>query len=422
MSLHVLLAGPIAGEELRPWLQLPEGAALPAGYLGAPLMAILVGELLRLGHRVTALTNDHLLPWAEGPRRFHGPGLSFIVCPARRRAWRPNGWLPGRIVDLFAHERRLLAAEMRAAAPDIVNAHWTYEFALAGLDQPAPLLVTCHDAPTVVLRYTRSPYRAMRWLMARQVFRRAHHFTTVSDYMVRELAPAIGQEPAVVPNPVAPYVLALGRVRSLPASRRVAMVCNGWDRLKNPEPALRAFAQWRRAEPTAELHVFGADFGPGERAAAWAAAEGLAEGIHFHGQMLHRALVQNLSQMDALLHPSLEESFGVVIAEAMALGLPIVAGRYSGAVPWVLGWQASGPNAGLLVDPREPAALSEALTRLFDHDYEARSRRGVGRSAAFTATSVCQQYLGHYARVTGQSPTEKPVTHSPSLSSSRVAR
>jgi glycosyltransferase involved in cell wall biosynthesis len=400
MSLHVLLAGPIAGEELRPWLQLPRGAALSAGYMGAPLMAILVGELLRLGHRVTALTHDHLLPWSEGPRRFSGPGLQFIVCPVRRRVWRPNGWLPGRIVDLFAHERRLLAAEMRAAAPDVVHAHWTYEFALAGLDQPAPLLVTCHDAPGVVLRYTRSPYRALRWLMARQVFRRAQHFTTVSDYMARELAPAIGQLPPVVPNPVAPYVFELGRARQCPASRRVAMVCNGWDRRKNPQPALRAFAQYRRGEPTAELHAFGAAFGPGEEAERWATAKGLTEGVHFHGRLPHRQVVERLASMDVLLHPSLEESFGVVIAEAMALGLPVVAGRRSGAVPWVMGAdQADAAPGGVLVDPTEPTAIVQGLERAFGKHYAAYSKRAAQRATAFSAHNVAIRYTERYGQL-----------------------
>eukprot|EP01031_Cornospumella_fuschlensis_P052636 gene52636-64327_t len=114
----------------------------------------------------------------------------------------------------------------------------------------------------------------------------------------------------------------------------------------------------------------------------------------FHGKVAHRKLVGALGELDALLHPSLEESFGVVLAEAMALGLPVVAGRDSGAVPWVMGADASGQcAAGVLVDVREPAAIASALRSLFDDSYEARSLAGLDRVRQnFSAASVIARY------------------------------
>lgn len=400
--MHIAVCGHIAGSDVQAYLD--EGAApAPAGYAGAPLTGILIGELLRLGHRVTGVTTDSSLPLDGGAVRMAGPNFSFIVCPARRRAWRPNGWRLGRAVDLFAFERRQVRQALVGAAPDIVHVHWSYEFALAALAQSAPHLITCHDSPATVLRHTRSFYRAVRYLMAQRVFRLGREFSTVSDYMARELRKPLGHLPQVVPNPVADYVITSGSPRPASRSRKIAMVCNGWTAFKNPEPALLAFAQWRQTERDAELHLFGADFGRGEKAQKWVEARGLGDGMAFHGAMPHRQLIASLSGLDALLHPSLEESFGVALAEAMALGLPVVAGRCSGAVPWVMGVGVGGQcEAGVLVDVRSSGAILRALEQLFDAGYEARSSAGVERARIhFSATQVAGLYLTRYASVLG---------------------
>lgn len=398
--MHIALAGPIAGDDVRQYLH-PGAGDVPRGYVGAPLTGVLIGELLRMGHRVTGITTDGTLPLGGGPVRHEGPGFAFVTCPARARAWRFNGRYPGRVWDFFDFERRMLSRVMTDISPDIVHAHWSYEFALAAIDQPAPHLITCHDSPAAVFRFTRSPYRALRWLMARQVFARGQHFTTVSPYMCAQLPPRVRARVAVVPNPVAGHAFGLGRIRPLPATRRVAMICNGWDARKNPQPTMRGFALWRRHQAEAELHVFGAGFAVGEVAHRWAVAQGLADGVHFHGPVAHAELVRQVAEFDVLIHPSLEESFGVVVAEAMALGLPVVAGRASGAVPWVVGASTDGIAAcAVLVDVRSVEEVSAALAEVFDNGYSERSAAGVARArASFTAGEVVTRYLELYAKV-----------------------
>ncbi|RZS58198.1 glycosyltransferase family 4 protein [Sphaerotilus mobilis] len=398
--MHIAIVGPIAGEDVREYLG---GGVerLPIGYLGAPLTGIMIGELLRLGNSVTAITTDSALSLSDSPVQLLGERFKLIVCPARPRAWRNNGKYPGRALDLFSFERRQVANQLKVAAPDIVHAHWTYEFALAALASTTPHLITCHDAPGVVLRFTRSPYRALRYLMARRVFRHGREFSTVSDYMARELAPALGYYPCVIPNPIAPYVMMRGGVRAHPETRRVAVVCNGWDRRKNPEIALRAFAKYRSTEPLAQLHMFGASFGVGEYAEKWAKKNGLADNVHFLGRLPHRELINVLSGMDVLLHTSLEESFGVVIAEAMALGLPVVAGDKSGAVPWVMGADAAGCiSTGVLVNVLSIDAVSGGLKKAFDERYSMRSASAVSRARnTFAPHAVAQAYISRYRNI-----------------------
>lgn len=402
MKLHIGIAGPIATEHIANLLDC-DTSTLPAGYTGAPLTAVLIKELLLKGHTVSAFTTDELLAPSTGTVKVSSRNFNFTICPARRRAWRFNKWRLGRAVDGFAYERKQLINAINQANPDIIHAHWTYEFALAAIKTGIPHLITCHDAPAVVLRYTRSFYRAIRYLMARRVFAQGRHFTAVSPYMVNAIQHYTKEPIPVVPNPLSGHVLELGKVRLPTTSKRIGMVCNGWDDRKNPKPALQAFTRFRQAYPTAELHLFGYGFGRGERSQLWCEQQRIAEGIVFHGALPHLQLLKELNALDLLLHPALEESFGVVIAEAMALGLPIVAGKFSGAVPWVVGYGEKNidrPYCSVLTDMSDPRAIVKALDEAFDHHYPQRSATGYDRAQKMFAPDVISNlYIVQYKQI-----------------------
>jgi glycosyltransferase involved in cell wall biosynthesis len=77
-----------------------------------------------------------------------------------------------------------------------------------------------------------------------------------------------------------------------------------------------------------------------------------------------------LDALDVVVVPSLSEAFGLVAAEASALGKPVVA-TSTGGLPEVVEHGVSG----LLVPPRDPAALADAIVRLLG-DPAMRTRMG----------------------------------------------
>ena len=396
--MHIGIVGPVATMDI---VHLLDGnvSGLPEGYGGGPLLATLIGELLQRGHRVSAFTTSCDISLKPGASvTAEGKHFSMTYCPMRPRAWRPNGWQPGRIVDLCRFERQALQQAIAARAPDVIHAHWAYEFALAALAAKVPHVVTCHDSPYVIARLasrskpTVSAYRWLRVLMARKALREAQCVTAVSPYMRDQVQSLATARIAVVPNPVDDLALSLARGRQAPAAPRLAMVCNGWDARKNPQPALRAFAQLRKSRPGAELHLYGNDFGSGQKAESWCVKTGIAAGMAFHGSVPHQRLLQALAECDLLLHPSLEESFGLVVAEAMAMGLPVVAGASSGAVPWVAG------EHGSLCDVRDPEAILLALEKTLAPDQYARmSRDGMASvQARFSTARVVDAFFHLY--------------------------
>lgn len=97
-----------------------------------------------------------------------------------------------------------------------------------------------------------------------------------------------------------------------------------------------------------------------ERLKSLAGKLGLASRIQFLGYLSDPSgekLPLIYRQADLLVHPSLEEGFGMVLAEAMASGVPVVA-SLAGAIPEVVG------DAGILVPPRSVEALALAIRKI----------------------------------------------------------
>ena len=394
--MHIGIAGPIATADIRHLLDDPS-AQLPRGYEGAPLLATLIAELLKLGHRVSAFTLSSDMPLRrDATRCARGSRFELHYVPMRPRAWPFNGWRTGRIVDLYAFERGGLERAMRSAQPDVVHAHWAYEFAWAALRSGLPHVVTCHDSPFVIARFYKGfklgGYRWLRAFMAWHVLRKAHRVTTVSPYMVEQIQTLCAVPVQVVPNPISTEVQAPQRPTTarLP---RVLVSSNGWDMRKNSKVAMTAFSEWAAGRSEAELHLYGQGFEEGGPACSWWKQQGLRGTAHFHGPTLHSKFLAGMAACDVLLHGSLEESFGMVVAEAMASGLVVIAGQNSGAVPWVVG------SDGLLVDVRDTAAIAQALATLERDPKQLRSFGERGRRAAlsrFGSDTVVSAYLRQY--------------------------
>jgi glycosyltransferase involved in cell wall biosynthesis len=91
-----------------------------------------------------------------------------------------------------------------------------------------------------------------------------------------------------------------------------------------------------------------------------AARGGLGERIAFPGPAAGAALDRSYAGADLLVLPSRAETYGMVVTEALARGLPVVAAGVGG-VPEALGHGAGGARPGVLVPPGDPTALAAAL-------------------------------------------------------------
>jgi glycosyltransferase involved in cell wall biosynthesis len=133
-----------------------------------------------------------------------------------------------------------------------------------------------------------------------------------------------------------------------------------------------------------------------------AADGGVEPRVRFPGPQAGADLARSYATADLLVLPSRGESYGMVVAEALARGLPVVAAEVGG-VPEALGHGADGARPGLLVPPDDPAALRDALRAwLEDPGLRRRLRRAARERRESlpgwaTTTSVVADVLGRAA-------------------------
>lgn len=116
---------------------------------------------------------------------------------------------------------------------------------------------------------------------------------------------------------------------------------------------------------------------------------GLDRVVHFCG--FRSDLPKILPCLQLVVHPALMEGLGVSLLQAAAAGIPLVATR-TGGIPEAV---RDGRN-GILVEPRDPAALAAAVLRLLKDPVLGRDLGRAGRSLVREQFSVDSMVAGNY--------------------------
>ena len=235
---------------------------------------------------------------------------------------------------------------------------------------PHPLLLPSRRAAQVVtvhdLDFLGHPERSWGEMrrdypnLARRHARRAAGVVVPSRYTADAVVRRLGIAPeriAICPNGAPPW-----KPRPAPPEDGHLLFVGSLAPRKNLAGLLAAYARLaaRRPDPPELVLAGGAptDGADGE----WRSAldePPLAGRVRRTGYVDAATLRSLYAGASALVLPSLDEGFGLPALEAMTLGVPVVASN-RGALPEVVG------EAGLLVDPTDPAALENALGRVLD--------------------------------------------------------
>jgi glycosyltransferase involved in cell wall biosynthesis len=164
---------------------------------------------------------------------------------------------------------------------------------------------------------------------------------------------------------------------------------------KNCDGLLRAWAQARRELPDHQLVVVGParDKDYATRLRTLASELDITGDIVFTGGVTLEETVDFYRSAEVLVYPSLNETFGLPILEAMACGCPVVTSNTS-AMPETAG------GAALLADPTSPASISQAMIEAAGPAREQLRSLGFRRAAQFSWAATAASTLDVYREVT----------------------
>jgi L-malate glycosyltransferase len=381
--VKIALCGPVDVRLLRAWMidepAVTSDGGTPVGELAAALLSSFSDVEVLCVALSTAIGSE---------LESRSPRLSLRIVPSRKS---------GRARDAFKYERENIRRILVQERPDVIHAHWTYEYALASLATKLPTLITVHDWAPRILRYQPSPYRLVRLAMNVLSISLAPFLAAPSPYIRSLVRRNYGRNPLLLPNLIADASLN-GQSRapsSTPSS--ILAINNGFSKFKNVHTLLIAFQMLRSVMPSAQLTLIGSGYEPGGPAERWARENRLSESVSFYGPIERGELRGYFDQADVFVHPSREESFGYVLLEAMSRGLPVVAGASSGAVPWLL----RRGEAGVLVDVESAEDVAAGIYGLLTSGerWSTLSQAGLSRARTFAASSLAPAFYRSYEKV-----------------------
>jgi len=270
-------------------------------------------------------------------RRSRLRGLSWIIDRMRLRAWLTRAARSGRIEAI--------------EVPDFTGP-LPFRF------PHCPVFVRLHGAATILARFAGHPPSAYAGWCERRQLRFHRHWIAMSKVALERTVETFGVEPeraAVVMPPVTaprgddsacrlprPFVLYAGEVSPRKGVHRIA------------EAGCSFLAAHK------DLHlVFAGPVAPrAQQSIVAALGAALAGRVHFPGSLSRATLFRCMQETAVFVFPSPLESFGLVVAEAMLAGAPVVVSDLAPFTEYV-----EQGRTGLLVDPDDPGAIAEAVER-----------------------------------------------------------
>jgi glycosyltransferase involved in cell wall biosynthesis len=167
------------------------------------------------------------------------------------------------------------------------------------------------------------------------------------------------------------------------------------DPKKNTKGTLKAFSDFiKQTGSNAFLVMLDYDRAELEKLLDQIGDRSLIDRIILTGYVKNTDLPAIYSQCTLFLYPSLRESFGIPLLEAMACGVPVITSNTS-SMPEIAG------DAAFIIDPFKPEEITAAMIKL-TNDISLRSnlvRKGIPQAAKFSWRAMAEHVLAIYQEI-----------------------
>lgn len=287
------------------------------------------------------------------------------------------------LTTLYRRQKSELLNLIERFRPDVVHGQGADIAGFLAVECGVPAVVTVHGLLGECARFQTNPVVKARALLTGMVtekrsVRRARDLIAISPYVTRYYGTDIRGRVHLIPNAISP---AYFRVLRRPERGRLlyaGRISNG----KGLAELLQAVE--RNSRFVSALVLAGNAPDPGYR--DWLRGEaqrlGVARKIVFAGLLDEASLLDEFERAEALMLPSFQETAPMVIQQAMAAGIAVIATRVGGIPD-----QLQDGKTGLLCDAGDIDGIARLIARLLT---EASLSTHIGNAAKMVANSTFQ--------------------------------
>tara|TARA_B110000503_G_scaffold89350_1_gene135326 strand:+ start:2237 stop:3415 length:1179 start_codon:yes stop_codon:yes gene_type:complete len=391
--MHIAILAPISSEHVKKVFNLRKSLKFPKGH-GYSIIPYIALGLIKLKCKITIISLSFDIKKNQSFKI--NKNLEIVFCPTRKHSFKIINFEFGRGLDFFKKEIQNLIKAVNLINPDIVNAHWTYEYAIAAIKSKTKHLITVRDISTKIIKIQFSLYKLVRLLMDFYVFLCGKNFLANSSY-TKSNNLFSNKIKSIVYNCLPNYI-SKKKLKPKRKNNEIIIVSSGgFGKRKNIENAILAFNKIKFKNKSILLKLVGNDLGVNDLYHKDLIKKKIdLKRINFLGRLEHTETISEIKKSYILLHPSKEESFGNIYLEAMSCGTPIIAGKFSGATAEVI------KSHGLLVDVNNINQIANAITRYFKHQTFYNSIRYSAYSYVFNNFNymkISKQYLSIFRKI-----------------------
>lgn len=276
----------------------------------------------------------------------------------------------------------------------------------APLNSPVPFLLTLHDIIFMHSYTGGSLYQAAghfyRKYIVPRVIKKAKYVFTVSDFEKKQIAETIDIQSSklkAIPNACSSSFRKISDKHSLEVIKKkhalpaeFFLFLGNEAPKKNLENVLRAYAKYvDKASNPMQLVILESSTKQILAHLSRIRRMDLLDKITLPGYVMHENLPKIYNLATVFLYPSLRESFGIPIIEAMACGTPVITSNTT-AMPEVSG------NAAYLIDPLNTDQLASAMIELTSNTTlkENITEKGLKRAEDFSWENTAYQTQKFY--------------------------
>lgn len=300
------------------------------------------------------------------------------------------------IITGFRNDQAILNAFLDEIGPDVVHSQGGGHQGILASRTDYPTVVTIHGILTQEIRFLpkirqRIRTRLQVWLGERHYVRRATHTILISPYVADYYGAALSGKRYLIPNPIdtrffnverretTGRILFLGRLCERKGVKELLHAISGFAKTDDLRVVLAGSLADKKYVSELKTNV---------------ARAGLTDNVDFRGILDSSQILEELSRCACLVLPSYQETAPMVIQEAMACGVPVIASNICG-IPH----QVDDGKTGFLVPAGHIDVLADRLSTLLSNQAlrEEFSRAArIRAESEYRATTVARKTINVY--------------------------